>query len=31
MLYVIDALEAGEDCRSRLTRVREVIGPVDRR
>lgn len=27
MLYVLDLVEAGEDCRSRLARVREVIGP----
>lgn len=27
MLYVLDLIEAGEDCRSRLARVREVLGP----
>lgn len=31
MGYVIDVIEAGEDCRGRLARVREVAGPVDRR
>lgn len=31
MLYVLDLVEAGEDCRSRLARVREIIGPEDRR
>lgn len=35
MLWVVDLDEAGEDCRQRLSRVREVIGrevigPVDR-
>ncbi len=27
MRYVLDLVEAGEDCRERLARVREVIGP----
>lgn len=30
MTWIVDVIEAGEDCRSRLARVREVIGPVDR-
>ncbi len=30
MLWILDLDEAGEDCRQRLSRVREVIGPVDR-
>lgn len=30
MLWVLDLDEAGEDCRQRLARVREVSGPVDR-
>lgn len=30
MLWIVDIDEAGEDCRQRLARVREVIGPVDR-
>jgi hypothetical protein len=30
MLWIVDLDEAGEDCRQRLSRVREVIGPVDR-
>lgn len=30
MTWIVDVIEAGEDCRSRLSRVREVIGPVDR-
>lgn len=27
MLYIVDLVEAGEDCRSRLARVREIVGP----
>lgn len=30
MLWIVDLDEAGEDCRGRLARVREVIGPEDR-
>jgi hypothetical protein len=30
MLWILDIDEAGEDCRQRLSRLREVIGPVDR-
>jgi hypothetical protein len=30
MLWILDLDEAGEDCRQRLSRVREVVGPVDR-
>ena len=30
MLWIVDLDEAGEDCRQRLDRVREVIGPEDR-
>lgn len=31
MRYVIDLVEAGEDCRSRVDRIREIVGPEDRR
>ena len=27
MFYLLDLVEAGEDCRSRLARVREIVGP----
>jgi hypothetical protein len=27
MFFVLDLIEAGEDCRSRLARVREIVGP----
>lgn len=30
MLLLVDLDEAGEDCRQRLARVREIIGPEDR-
>jgi hypothetical protein len=30
MLWIVDLDEAGEDCRGRLARVREVIGPEER-
>lgn len=31
MLYVLDVIDAGQDCRSRLDRIREIVGPEDRR
>lgn len=30
MLWIVDLDEAGEDCRGRLARVRDVIDPEDR-
>jgi len=31
MLYILDLIETGEDCRSRLARVSEILGPAEPR